>query len=230
MRYYYNLLTNHNSYYPYDNRIHNFGNVGLGGKIHAEMAPFVTRGIDKKAYGGVDIRKMVYEDIPKEYSLLDLCCGVGLSTRIINDFDRPNYTIGIDTSPQMINKARRLNNKLLKKNSNNNHLQLRKFYLGNAENYGSLEKIEFDVVTCMFAFHEMPEYAHHKIINNALKIAKKEVIILDIAPNYKSNMIMRSGEPFLEDYKKSIQKTMQSYSFIEEVLFKNHAHKWKIIK
>jgi len=228
MKYYYNLLTNQNSYYPYDNRIHNFGNVGLGGKIHAEMAPFVTRGIDKKAYGGVDIRKMVYENIPKEYSILDMCCGVGLSTRITSDFDRPNYTIGIDTSPQMINKARRLNQKL--KNGNYNHNNLRKFYLGNAENYGSLEKIEFDVVTCMFAFHEMPEYAHHKIINNALKIAKKEVIILDIAPNYKSNMIMRSGEPFIEEYQKSIQNTMHSYSFIEKVLFKNHAHKWKIIK
>ena len=228
MRYYYNLLTNKNSYYPYDNRIHNFGNVGLGGKIHSEMAPFFTKAIDKKAYGGTDIRKMIYNDIPNEYSVLDLCCGVGLSTRIVHNYDRPNYTIGIDTSPEMINKARRLNKKL--KTENSNHLNVRKFFLGNAENYGSLEKLNIDVVTCMFAFHEMPEYAHNKIINNALNIAKKEVIILDIAPNYKSNMIMRSGEPFLEDYKKTIQKTMDSYSFNETILFKNHAHKWSIIK
>ena len=224
-------------YYPYDNRIHNFGNVGFGGKIHAEIAPLVTREIDNKAYGGVDIRKMLYNKIPKEYSLLDMCCGVGLSTRITTDFDRPNYTVGIDTSPQMLNKAirmnktRKQNNQLIKgKSKSSNHLHLREFYLGNAENYGSFEKFNFDVVTCMFAFHEMPEYAHHKIINNALKIAKKEVIILDIAPNYKSNMIMRSGEPFIEEYQKSIQNTMHSYSFIEEVLFKNHAHSWTLIK
>lgn len=221
MRYYNNLLTNKNSYYPYDNRIHNFGNTGLGGKIHAELAPIVTNAIDKKAYNGINIRKMVYNDIPDEYSVLDLCCGVGLSTRVTDDFDRPNYTVGIDTSPQMINKARRLNSKI-----KNDHRHLRKFFLGNSENYGKLQNLRFDVVTCMFAFHEMPEYAHHRIINNALNIAKKEVIILDIAPNYKSNMIMRSGEPFLETYKKSIQKTMEFYDFNEQVLFENHAHKW----
>lgn len=41
--------------YPYDPRIHNFGNVGLGGKIHASLARPITKLIDNAAYSGEDI-------------------------------------------------------------------------------------------------------------------------------------------------------------------------------
>lgn len=39
--------------------IHTFGNTGVGGAIHAAMAPIATKIIDVKAYGGVDVRKNV---------------------------------------------------------------------------------------------------------------------------------------------------------------------------
>ena len=37
----------------------------------------------------------------------------------------------------------------------------------------------------MFAFHEMPQYAHEKIINNSLRLAAKEIDIIDLSPEYK---------------------------------------------
>ena len=32
--------------------IHNFGNIGVGGRLHAHVAKFATRSIDRLAYGG----------------------------------------------------------------------------------------------------------------------------------------------------------------------------------
>ena len=46
---------------PYwkDPRIHNMGNVGLRGGVHAVLAPVATRIIDRVAYGGEDVRETV---------------------------------------------------------------------------------------------------------------------------------------------------------------------------
>ena len=43
--------------YQYDPRIHNFGNVGIGGRFYASVARPVTRIIDRIAYKGVNVRK-----------------------------------------------------------------------------------------------------------------------------------------------------------------------------
>ena len=43
--------------YPYDPRIHNFGNTGVGGRIHTELAHTFTRLIDHCVYDYFDIRK-----------------------------------------------------------------------------------------------------------------------------------------------------------------------------
>jgi SAM-dependent methyltransferase len=190
--------------YPFDPRIHNFGNVGLGGRVHAEFAPLFTKMIDDKAYNGRNIRKEIITDLSNKYEksdILDLCCGVGFSTS----------SVGVDTSPQMINKARKL-------------YPGKTFYIGNAENFNC--NILFDAVTCMFAFHEMPISAHEKIIENSMNLAIREIQIIDISPQYKSNFIMRTGEPYLIEYQKSIEKTMESYGFKQSTYIKNHVTKW----
>ena len=43
--------------YYYNNRIHNFGNTGLGGHIHSLLAPYATKLIDDKCYNSVNIRQ-----------------------------------------------------------------------------------------------------------------------------------------------------------------------------
>ena len=197
--------------YYYDPRIHNFGNVGLGGQLHSLLAPYATRMIDNKCYNSVNIRQLIlskynqefyknYEKLPK---IIDLCCGTGTST----------YTnqLGIDTSEAMINKA-------ITSKTNT------KFIIGNAENYG--QEDEFDTATLMFAFHEMPNYAHHKIIKNAKKITKHDIIIMDIDPKYSPSVLMLSGEPYLLNYKNTIHKilTQHQFSYIEYI--PNHVGLW----
>lgn len=203
-------------YYPFNPNIHNLGNVGSGGALHAELAPLFTKMIDIKAYNGRNIRQEIIDklenkdinrNLKNKNKILDLCCGVGISTS----------QYGIDTSPQMINKAKRL-------------YPNKKFIVENAENFWKSINLDFftdiDIVTCMFAFHEMPQYAHEQIINNSLRLASKEVNIIDISPEYKSSKLMLNGEPYLLDYQKTIEKTMDKYSFKRTDYIPNHVSIW----
>jgi len=216
-----NTATTAKPKYYYDRRIHNFGNIGLGGQLHSLLAPYATKLIDDKCYNSVNIRQAIlskynqdfynkHERIPK---LIDLCCGTGTSTA--------TNQLGIDTSDKMISaatlSAATLSAAPISKSNT-------KFIKGNAENYGQLQ--EFDTATLMFAFHEMPNYAHHKIIKNAKKITKHETIIVDISPNYSPSKLMLSGEPYLLNYKATIQELLQKHQFTYLEYIPNHVGLW----
>ena len=216
--------------YYYDPRIHNFGNIGLGGQLHSKLAPYATKLIDDKCYNSVNIRQAILSSYYQEFyknnerlpKIIDLCCGTGTSTAA--------NQIGIDTSEPMLSAARTTLSHALKiqKNSNNqkNSKEITKtqFIKGNAENYGQFQ--EFDTATLMFAFHEMPNYAHHKIIKNAKKITKHDIIIVDISPNYSPSPLMLLGEPYLLNYKATIQQllTEQQFNYVEYI--PNHVGLW----
>ena len=204
--------------YYYDSRIHNFGNIGLGGRIHALLAPHATKMIDDKCYNSINIRHKIlsnynqefykkYEKLPK---LIDLCCGTGTSTA--------SNQLGIDTSEEMLSEARKNNNikQSLKTTT--------QFIKGNAENYGQPQ--EFDTATLMFALHEMPNYAHHKIIKNAKKITTHAIIIVDIDPSYRPSKLMLSGEPYLLNYKNTIHNLLTQHQFSYLEYIPNHVGLW----
>ena len=206
--------------YYYDSRIHNFGNIGLGGKVHSLLAPYATTLIDNKCYNSVNIRQVIlskynqefynnYEKVPK---LIDLCCGTGTSTAVDQ--------LGIDTSKEMLSAAR-----LNQAKSNHQSLKIQtKFLKANAENYGQPQ--EFDTATLMFAFHEMPNYAHHKIIKNAKRITKHAIIIVDISPNYSPSLLMLLGEPYLLNYKTTIHELLTQHKFSYLEYIPNHVGLW----
>jgi hypothetical protein len=191
--------------YYYNPNIHNFGNIGLGGKIHAQVAPLFTKFIDYKRYNGRDIRKEIIDNTKDYYKnpliFFDLCSGVGYST------DK----FGLDTSMEMILKSRSLFPK-------------KRIFFGNAENYQP--EFDVDIVTCMFAFHEMPLKAQENVIENSLDMASKEVKILDISPTYKASKMMISGEPYLNNYLETIEDTMNKYNFKKLEYIENHATLW----
>ena len=188
--------------YWYNPNIHTFGNTGVLGTIHAAITPFATRFIDSKAYSGRDVRKEIYDTL--EGNVLDICCGTGFSTKPGN--------VGIDTSLEMLKFTSTFNPGSI-------------YLFGNAENYGNDN--EFDIISCMFAFHEMPTDAHEKIIRNAIRVAKKEIIIVDISTNYKPSSMMLSGEPYITDYLKNIDGTMYKNGFKKHILIENHIDVWK---
>ena len=178
---------------PYWNnkKIHTLGNMGALGNLHAMTAPLMTKFIDRAAYGGRNVREEVYNSL--DGSVLDMCCGTGFSTK-------PG-SVGIDTSLEMLRFS-----KLLNPGS--------EYRYGNAETFGSNE--EFDTVSIMFSFHEMPRGAHRSIIRNAIRVARKKVVLVDISRDYNPSDNMLSGEPYLLDYLDTFQTTIDNIIWKEK--------------
>ena len=103
--------------YWFHNKIHTFGNTGMLGMFHAIMAPIATGLIDHFAYDGQNVRSMISSFLKeminkKDARVLDLCCGVGMSTRALKEhFKDAEVVVGVDTSPEMISMARAFANR-----------------------------------------------------------------------------------------------------------------------
>lgn len=200
-----------------DPHIHNLGNVGFMGAVHASLAPLSTHIIDSVAYDGMDLRKEAHRyAIGKNTSssrVVDLCCGVGYST----------LQLGVDTSHEMLAMAEWIQ-----------HGSELKFVQGNAESWGDDDA--YDIATCYFATHEMPRKARHKVLRNMLRIARK-CIVVDIAPTYEPSELMLKGEPYILDYLKHMDEDIfrvalkiSASEVRKEVLIPNHAVLWSITR
>jgi LPS O-antigen subunit length determinant protein (WzzB/FepE family) len=78
----------------------------------------------------------------------------------------------------------------------------------------------------MFALHEMPRSAQIKVIQNAINIANKEVVIVDISPDYIPSNLMLSGEPYLPEYLKNIEFILKDFEYNNYI--QNHVSIWKV--
>ena len=188
--------------YPYDPRIHNFGNDNTFFSIHSKLAPIFTKYTDAAIYGR-NLRKEITDNEGDSKTILDVGCGTGFST------SSNEGSIGLDTSSEMITMAKKL-------------FPDKKFKHGHIE-YWEPDK-KYDIVTAMFFFHEVPQFARLNIIEKLKNIEKEKIIIVDIAPNYQPSKMMADGEPYIMDYLKNIRKDLVDFS--ESVLQKDHVHKW----
>lgn len=171
---------------PYwrDPRIHNLGNQGFGGMVHSWLAPLSTHIIDRTAYGGRDVRaELLAAHVPADWSAVDLCCGVGFSTA----------QVGVDVSAQMVRVAR-----AGACDAEARGAPPKRFEVGNAETWGEPDCA--DVVTLMFALHEMPSEGRQAVLANALRLARQRVVVADICLDYNPSPLMLTGEPFVMDY------------------------------
>ena len=188
--------------YPYNKNIHNLGNTGWKGKIHARLANVFTEQTDKNLYK-YSIRERILNTQDYRKSILDMGCGVGYSTQ------SNTKSLGIDTSPEMISQAKE-------------NFPTKNFKIGHAEYFKPPYK--FDIVTSMFLLHEVPQENRINIIKNAIKNSKEKIIIVDIASNYKPSPIMLAGEPYLKDYLKNIDTDLGL--FTKYIVKENHVHMW----
>lgn len=160
--------------YYQDSRMHNLGNVGFGGRIHAMFAPLATAAITERVYGGFEPRKWLHAQLPNA-TCVDLGCGVGISTR-------PG-DLGIDASHEMIERARLIGPDKV-------------FLVADVEDW---EGRNFAAATLAFVTHEMPRSARMNAMHNALKIAPL-VHVMDIDTTYTPSAAMLTGEPYLSNY------------------------------
>ncbi|AEO98272.1 hypothetical protein EPVG_00053 [Emiliania huxleyi virus 201] len=181
----------------YDSRIHNLGNIGSFGKFHANVAGWCTDIIDKYAYNQRNIRDEILSNMPYHARVCDMGCGVGKSTT------DNILSIGIDTSDEMLAVARK-----------NNKDKLCTFAKGNAISYG--EDDEFDYSTIFFLLHEAPQDGRIAIIENAMRISERGVLIVDMHPKMRTPRSMLSGEPYVLNYMKHIREDINKCCYTND--------------
>lgn len=205
--------------YWYDPRMHTFGNVGLGGRLHALFAPLFTYLIDRLSYGGLDVRRAVLDSLPSNATVLDFCCGTGFSTAA--------GATGVDTSDEMLAMAR-----LIRPDAT--------FVKGNAETYGETNSV--DIVTVMFATHEMPVSGRRRVLRNAARVARNSVVVMDIDPNFERTLASKpqagasflAGEPYVLDYLRRIDADIKAcvsnfgWGFERQTLLAEHCVVWRL--
>lgn len=182
--------------------------------------------------------------------VVDLCCGVGLSTRALqNAFPDAEMLIGVDTSPEMISMANFLSHpqrmaynasEFLSANSaafsmflDARGMTLKQafvkakraianFSCANAE-ATSLPDKAFDLVTVMYAFHETPQSGRTKILAEAHRLLHKGGILalLDISPEYQPSKTMLAGEPYVLEYQQNINRQLRTCKGFTRATFRN---------
>eukprot|EP00568_Trieres_chinensis_P004517 CAMPEP_0183306340 /NCGR_PEP_ID=MMETSP0160_2-20130417/10788_1 /TAXON_ID=2839 ORGANISM="Odontella Sinensis, Strain Grunow 1884" /NCGR_SAMPLE_ID=MMETSP0160_2 /ASSEMBLY_ACC=CAM_ASM_000250 /LENGTH=355 /DNA_ID=CAMNT_0025469691 /DNA_START=154 /DNA_END=1218 /DNA_ORIENTATION=- len=228
--------------YWFNARIHTLGNTGPGGGLHAAVSPLATLVIDKVAYKGVNVRKMVSKKLSEQVHksgahILDLCCGVGMSTQALQDaFVDADEIVGVDTSPEMIEMAKAVSRHgqfvrslmsalviAVKKNSRGilkmmfgayaTAVQSCKaaFVQENAEHTRFPDQ-SFDLVTIMYAFHEAPLEGRERILNEGHRLLKNggTLALVDISPDYQPGFSMLLGEPYVLEYLEHIDLQMRN--------------------
>jgi ubiquinone/menaquinone biosynthesis C-methylase UbiE len=174
--------------------------------------------------------------------VIDLCCGVGMSTRALHEaFPDAETIVGIDTSPQMIAMAKFLDwhihffmpllALLSERVSNVVTAASNVFDRGNAEETGQPDK-HFDLVTIMYAFHEVPRKGRDRILAEAHRLLKPggTLAVVDITSDYIPSKSMLLGEPYVMDYQKEIHNQIQQFrGFIRpryEPVLPGHVGMW----
>ena len=161
--------------------------------------PFLPDGIQK----WVNVRQNVINAQGKNKSFLDIGCGIGFSTA------SSSGSLGIDTDPEMLNKAKKL-------------FPEKNFEFGDVLFWKSRRK--YDIVTSMFYLHENPRYIRKKIIKIALKNATERVIFVDLAPDYRVSDELLERKPYLKDYLLHCREDLSGFE--EHVIIKGRLHLW----
>ena len=194
-----------------------------------------------------------------ELKILDLGCGVGMSTMAIasaaRDMERANVTVtGIDTSPEMIGMARATDRKRKRiakfskdhkceaskaHNTHNNSTILveieTEFLEANAEKT-PFPRGTFDLVTIMYVFHEAPFRGRAKILREAQRVLKPGgmLAVVDISQEYKPSPSILSGEPYLQEYQQTFASQLSSFKGFqdhsEEVIVPGHVILYTAVK
>jgi ubiquinone/menaquinone biosynthesis C-methylase UbiE len=161
--------------------------------------------------------------VPEKGKILDMGCGTGMSTRrLAKTFSQASVIKGIDLSPYFIS----IGTQLLKLEptrfdeggtwvSNISYDDRIEYILGDAGSTG-LQSESFDIVNLQFVVHELPADATRDVIVESLRVLKPggQLWISEMdfeAPAYaeqRANALLfalvRSTEPFLDEYAESI--------------------------
>uniref|UniRef100_A0A7S3V7J7 Methyltransferase type 11 domain-containing protein n=1 Tax=Chaetoceros debilis TaxID=122233 RepID=A0A7S3V7J7_9STRA len=92
---------------------------------------------------------------------------------------------------------------------------------------------QFDIVTIMYAFHEIPKIARYRILRESRRLLRPGGIlaIVDINPqDYTPSPTMLEGEPYVIEYQNNIEKQMGSIQGFRDMncidIIPEHVRMW----
>ena len=186
---------------PFHPRIHVFGNVGMWGNVHAEVAWATTRLIDLVAYKGRNVRKEIATEmaalLDTDSHVLEVGCGVGTFTHELVEAGFHNLT-AIDTSEEMLAVARR-------------NVPSASFLRMNAADVVNGTDVALVSMVC----HELPKEAHEELLrtlSDSVWMNKGELWIIDIDPSFQPSPSMLYGEPYVTEYLQTIDGTISRFA------------------
>lgn len=208
---------------PFHPRIHNFGNCGIGGRLHAQLAPFATKTIDCKAYDGENMRQIFARGLKNVTggSAVEIGCGVGMLTEELVKEEVFDRVLAVDTSLEMIEAARK-------------RIKGVPFV---AMNGVDTHRLDVDASIACMVTHELPVHASKELMRSMLTSTANKVgdaWIVDIDPTYTPNWSMRSGEPYVMEYLSGIDDAV--FEVAQEggcraetfSLFPGHVRVWRL--
>ena len=162
-------------------------------------------------------------------SILDMGCGSGMSTRrIAQQFPQATKIVGMDLSPYFIAVGKRLLDLAPIESFHNGGPWVStivpddriEYQVGDVANT-RFDDNTFDVVNLQFVLHELPTSAAFQVIDEAARILKKDggqfwICEMDYESPYQAEVranplvfsLIRSTEPFLDDYAESIPQLL----------------------
>ena len=117
-----------------------------------------------------EVRKQVVEYVPMGSSVIDIACGTGELCFELAAM-KECRVVGLDLSKRMIDFA-----------SKRNQYSEVSFVLGDGANLTAFKSPAFDFATIILLLHEVPQHVQIATINEALRVARKTIIIDSLAP------------------------------------------------
>ena len=187
---------------PFHPGIHNLGNVGCRGRVHASGARFATSMIDRFAYGGRNVRREVAGWMaacypPNATAVVDWGCGVGTFTHELARRAAFAQVQGIDTSEEMLAQAR----------ADVPNVRFDRANVVDAHRLGAAPGTCVSLVG--FVAHEMPRSAHRRLVRSLCRASAGDLWVVDIDPHYEPTAAFLSGEPFVEAYFAQFDQTLR---------------------
>lgn len=166
-----------------------------------------TNNVNDKINGSYQyIQSLLYDN----KDVVDFGCGTGIST--------PPGGLGIDKYPAMLAIASQL-------------YPFKSFEYGFAEDWGIDNSV--DVVICSFLLHEQKKKNRLGILQNAYRVCRKNVIIIDYDPIGRIiNRIDQQEKKYINNYFQNIDREIHNNfrQYIKESVIPGYVIMWNISK
>jgi len=217
-----NSLVSYPDYYLTSFHAYEEGNLGWKPALELEVAALTVHSTLFNKTGELagdsklrsSFHNIVFSQIPQAQDILDLACGVGLSTFALQETYPQAQVTGLDLSPYFLSVA---NYRSQQRQANINWVH------GAAESTG-LPDAAFDLVSIFLTCHELPQSATREIFTEARRLLRPHghLAIMDMNPQSEVYQqmppyvftLLKSTEPYLDEYfSLDIQKALVNAGF-----------------